>query len=322
MRVFLAGGTGVIGRALLPQLRDAGHEVTAMTRFEERAEKLRGLGVEAVVCDAFDTERVVLAVEAARPEVVVNQLTDIPKAINPRKMAEQFRTNDRLRTEGTRNLMRGATAAGARRLISQSIAWAYAPTEGLWTEEDRLWLEAPEPWGRSVNAVAALEEATLGDGGVEGVVLRYGFFYGPGSAYASDGSTAAMVRKRAFPVVGDGAAVYSYIHVDDAAAATVAALDHGPPGAYNVVDDDPGKVREWLPEYAEALGARAPRRVPRFLARLGAGKFAVYMMTGLQGATNAKAKRELGWQPRYASWRQGFREATAASATARATSLR
>ena len=309
MRVFLAGGTGVIGRALLPQLRDAGHEVTAMTRFEERAEKLRGLGVEAVVCDAFDTDRVVLAVESARPEVVVNQLTDIPKAINPRKMAEQFTTNDRLRTEGTRNLMRGASAAGARRLISQSIAWAYAPTEGLWTEEDRLWLEAPEPWGRSVNAVAALEEATLGGGGVEGVVLRYGFFYGPGSAYASDGSTAAMVRKRAFPVVGDGAAVYSYIHVDDAAGATVAALDHGPPGAYNVVDDDPGKVREWLPEYAEALGARPPRRVPRFLARLGAGKFAVYMMTGLQGATNAKAKRELGWQPRWASWRHGFREA-------------
>ena len=309
MRVFLAGGTGVIGRALLPQLRDAGHEVTAMTRFEERADKLRELGVEAVVCDAFDTDRVVLAVEAARPEVVVNQLTDIPKAINPRKMAEQFTTNDRLRTEGTRNLMRGASAAGARRLISQSIAWAYAPTEGLWTEEDRLWLEAPEPWGRSVNAVAALEEATLGDGGVEGVVLRYGFFYGPGSAYASDGSTAAMVRKRAFPVVGGGTAVYSYIHVDDAAGATVAALDHGPPGAYNVVDDDPGKVREWLPEYAEALGARPPRRVPRFLARLGAGKFAVYMMTGLQGATNAKAKRELGWQPRWASWRHGFREA-------------
>ena len=309
MRVFLAGGTGVIGRALLPQLRDAGHEVTAMTRFEERADKLRELGVEAVVCDAFDTDRVVLAVESARPEVVVNQLTDIPKAINPRKMAEQFTTNDRLRTEGTRNLMRGASAAGARRLISQSIAWAYAPTEGLWTEEDRLWLEAPEPWGRSVNAVAALEEATLGDGGVEGVVLRYGFFYGPGSAYASDGSTAAMVRKRAFPVVGDGTAVYSYIHVDDAAGATVAALDHGPPGAYNVVDDDPGKVREWLPEYAEALGARPPRRVPRFLARLGAGKFAVYMMTGLQGATNAKAKRELGWQPRWASWRHGFREA-------------
>ena len=309
MRVFLAGGTGVIGRALVPQLRDAGHEVTAMTRFEERADKLRELGVEAVVCDAFDTERVVLAVEAARPEVVVNQLTDIPKAINPRKMAEQFTTNDRLRTEGTRNLMRGASAAGARRLISQSIAWAYAPTEGLWTEEDRLWLEAPEPWGRSVNAVAALEEATLGADGVEGVVLRYGFFYGPGSAYASDGSTAAMVRKRAFPVVGGGTAVYSYIHVDDAAGATVAALDHGPPGAYNVVDDDPGKVREWLPEYAEALGARPPRRVPRFLARLGAGKFAVYMMTGLQGATNAKAKRELGWQPRWASWRHGFREA-------------
>jgi nucleoside-diphosphate-sugar epimerase len=309
MHVFLAGGTGVIGRALVPLLRDAGHEVTAMTRFESRAEKLRAHGVGAVVCDAFDADGVARAVDAARPAVVVNQLTDIPKAINPRKMSDQFTTNDRLRTEGTRNLMRAAESAGARRLISQSIAWAYAPSEGLWTEDDRLWLEAPEPWGRSVNAVAALEETTLGSDSVEGVVLRYGFFYGPGSAYATDGSTAAMVRKRAFPVVGDGTAVYSYVHVDDAASATVAALDRGTPGAYNVVDDDPGKVREWLPEYAEALGARPPRRVPRLLARLAAGKFGVYMMTGLQGATNTKAKRELGWQPRWASWRHGFREA-------------
>ena len=309
MRVFLAGGTGVIGRALVPQLRDAGHEVTAMTRYESRAERLREHGVEAVVCDAFETENVARVVAAARPDVVVNQLTDIPDAINPRKMAEQFETNDRLRTEGTRNLMRAAEAAGARRLISQSIAWAYAPTEGLWSEDDRLWAEAPEPWGRSVGAVGALEEATLGSEKVEGVVLRYGLFYGAGTAFASDGSTAGMVRKRAFPVVGRGTAVYSFIHVDDAASATVAALDHGGPGAYNVTDDDPAVMREWLPQYAEAIGARPPRRVPRFIARLAAGKFGLYMSTGLQGATNARAKRELGWQPRWASWRDGFREA-------------
>jgi nucleoside-diphosphate-sugar epimerase len=309
MRVFLAGGTGVIGRALVPQLREAGHEVTAMTRFESRAEALRAQGVEAVVCDAFDATGVARAVESARVEVVVNQLTDIPDAINPRKMAEQFETNDRLRTEGTRNLMRAAETAGARRLISQSIAWAYVPGEGLWAEDDPLWADAPEPWGRSVGAVQALEEATLGSDKVEGVVLRYGLFYGSGTAFASDGSTAGMVRRRAFPVVGRGTAVYSFIHVDDAASATVAALDRGGPGAYNVTDDDPAVMSEWLPAYAEAIGARPPRRVPRFIARLAAGKFGLYMSTGLQGATNAKAKRELGWQPRWASWRDGFREA-------------
>jgi nucleoside-diphosphate-sugar epimerase len=309
MRVFLAGGTGVIGRALVPQLREAGHDVTAMTRYESRAEKLRDQGVEPVVCDAFDTDGVARAVAAARANVVVNQLTDIPDAINPRKMAEQFETNDRLRTEGTRNLMQAAEAVGARRVVSQSIAWAYAPTEGLWSEGDRLWDEAPEPWGRSVAAVRALEEATLGSDSVEGVVLRYGLFYGPGTAFARDGSTAAMVRKRAFPVVGRGTAVYSYIQVDDAAGATVAALDHGAPGAYNVVDDDPAMMREWLPKYADALGARPPRRVPRFIVRLAAGKFGLYMSTQLQGAKNEKAKRELGWQPRWTSWRQGFQEA-------------
>jgi nucleoside-diphosphate-sugar epimerase len=309
MRVFLAGGTGVIGRTLVPQLREAGHDVTAMTRFESRAEKLHEQGVDAVVCDAFEADNVARAVADAHPDVVVNQLTDIPAAFNPRKMEEQFATNDRLRTEGTRNLMDAAEAAGARRLISQSIAWAYVPAERLWTEDDPLWTDAPAPWGRSVRAVHALEQATLGSDSVEGVVLRYGLFYGPHTAYAADGSAAAMVRKRAFPVVGHGTAVYSYIHIDDAAGATVAALDRGAPGAYNVVDDDPAMVRDWLPAYADAVGARPPRKVPRFIARLVAGKYGLYMTTQLQGATNTKAKRELGWQPRWASWRQGFQEA-------------
>ncbi len=313
MRVFVAGATGVIGRALLPQLRDAGHEVTGMTRSEERAGGLRELGAEPVVCDAFDAHAVANAVAAARPEVVVNQLTDIPKAINPRRMGEQFETNDRLRRDGTHNLMRAAEAVGARRLVSQSIAFAYvpanAPADRLRSEDDPLFEDAPAPWGRNVAAVRALEEATLGSPSVEGVALRYGYFYGPGSSYAGDGSTAAMVRRRAFPLVGGGSAIYSFIHVDDAAAATVAALDRGSPGIYNVVDDDPAPMREWLPEYAAALEARPPRRVPRFVARLAAGRLAVYMTTELQGATNAKAKRELDWQPRWASWRHGFREA-------------
>jgi nucleoside-diphosphate-sugar epimerase len=306
MRIFVAGATGVIGRSLLPMLRAAGHDVVGMTRSQERAEELRAQGVESAVCDAFDAEGVERAVREARPEVLIHQLTDIPRAIDPRKVEEQFAGNDRLRVEGTRNLAAAAQAAGVRRMISQSIAFAYAPGDTLRTEEDPLFLDGPQTWPRSVEAVESLEHQTLG---IDGVVLRYGYFYGPGTAYAGDGSTAAMVRKRAFPVVGKGSAVYSFIHVDDAASATVAALDRGGPGIYNVVDDDPAPVREWLPEYAAALEAPPPRRVPRLAARLAAGRLAVYMMTGLQGATNAKAKRELGWQPRWSSWREGFREA-------------
>ena len=217
MRVFVAGATGVIGRVLVPMLREAGHDVVGMTRSEERAADLREQGVEAAVCDAFDADGVARAVAAARPEVVVNQLTDIPKVIEPRKMGDQFEMNDRLRTEGTRNLMRAAEAAGARRLVSQSIAFAYAPAGTLRAEDDPLFDDAPPPWGRSVAAVRALERETLGSASVEGVVLRYGYFYGPGTVYAGDGSTAAMVRKRGFPVVGRGTAVYSFIHIDDAA---------------------------------------------------------------------------------------------------------
>jgi nucleoside-diphosphate-sugar epimerase len=308
MRIFVAGATGVIGRRLVPALRAAGHEVVGMTRSEQRAEGLRAQSTEAVVCDAFDADAVERAVVGSRPDVVVNELTDIPKELDPRKMEEQFATNDRLRIEGTRNLLRGARAAGARRVVSQSIAFAYAPGDGLRSEEDPLLADPPPAWKRTVEAVDALERQTLGADGIEGIVLRYGWFYGPGTSYAPDGSTAAMVRKRAFPVVGRGSAVYSFIHVDDAAAATVAALDRGASGTYNVVDDDPAPVREWLPEYAAALGAKPPRKVPRLAARIAAGRLAVYMMTGLQGATNAKAKRELAWQPRNASWRQGFRE--------------
>ena len=309
MRVFVAGATGVLGRRLVPMLRDAGHEVTGMTRSEKRAATLREQGAEVAVCDAFDADGVARAVAAARPEVVVNELTDIPPAINPRRFDDQFATNDRLRREGTANLASAARAAGARRIVSQSFAPAYAPGGGPRTEDDPLHVNAPDPWGRTVKAVAELERVTLETDGLEGVVLRYGFFYGPDTVYAGDGSTAAMVRRGAFPIAGGGGAVYSFIHVDDAASATVAALDRGGPGVYNVVDDEPAPLRDWLPEYAAALEARPPRRVPRFLARLAAGSVGVHMMTGLEGATNERAKRELGWQPYWASWRQGFREA-------------
>ena len=310
MRVFLAGATGVIGRRLLPMLLEAGHEVTAMTRNAEKSAGLREAGATPVVCDAFDAVGLRAAVEAARPEAVLHELTDLPPNLDPRKMEEQAAGNDRIRTEGTRNLMAAAAAAGARRVIAQSIAFAYPPTgSGLKTEDDPLWDEAPWPWSRSVEALRELEGTVTGTEGIEGLVLRYGFFYGPGSSYASDGYAAGEVRRRRFPIVGKGTGVFSYVHIDDAAAATVAAVERGSPGIYNVVDDEPAPMRDWVPAYAEAIGAKPPRRVPKWLARLVAGRYTAGMGTQLRGASNAKAKAELGWQPRYPSWRQGFKEA-------------
>ena len=310
MRVFLAGATGVIGRRLLPRLLEAGHDVIAMTRRAERAAALREAGAAPAVCDVFDAEELRAAVERARPEVVVHELTDLPPALDPRKMEEQAAGNDRIRTEGTRNLVAAAVAAGAQRLVAQSIAFAYAPMgEGLKREDDPLWDDAPWPWSRSVAALREVDDAVTGTDGIDGLVLRYGFFYGPGTAYAPGGFFDREVRRRRFPVVGKGSGVFSFVHVDDAADATVAAVARGAPGIYNVVDDEPAPLREWLPVYADALGAKRPRRVPRFLARLVAGEYTVALATELRGASNERAKAELGWAPRYSSWRQGFREA-------------
>jgi nucleoside-diphosphate-sugar epimerase len=310
MKVFLAGATGVIGRRLLPQLLHDGHEVTAMTRREERAQSLREAGATPAVCDVFDAGAVRAAVVAARPEVVLHELTDLPPNVDPRKMEEQLAGNDRIRVEGTRNLVDAAVAAGARRVVAQSIAFAYPPTgSGLKTEEDPLWDDVAWPFKRSVDALHALEDAVTRTQGIEGVALRYGFFYGPGSSYARGGYWADQVARRRFPIVGQGSGVFSYIHVDDAASATVAAMDRGAPGIYNIVDDEPAPLREWLPAYADALGAKPPRRVPKWLARLLAGSYTTGMATSLRGVSNAKAKAELGWQPRWASWRQGFKEA-------------
>ncbi len=309
MRVFVAGATGVIGRRLVPMLVESGHEVTGMTRTPRKADALKEAGAKPVVCDVFDKTKLRELVRAESPEVVVHELTDLPPAIDPRKMKEQAAGNDRIRVEGTTNLMAAAVAANARRMVAQSISFAYQPTgTGLKDEEEPLFHEAPPPWSRSVHALEELERAVTGTLGVEGLVLRYGFFYGPGSSYASDGYWAGEVRRRRFPIVGKGGGVFSFIHVDDAAAATVAAVEGGWPGVYNVVDDDPAPLREWLPAYAEAVGARKPFRVPRFLARILAGEYTTQMATELRGASNARAKRELGWTPRYSSWRQGFRE--------------
>jgi nucleoside-diphosphate-sugar epimerase len=295
VKVLVAGGTGAVGRPLIRQLEEAGHEAVAASRSSKQAPM-----------DALDSASVSQAVGAAQPEVIVNQLTSIPDPINPRKMQQQFEPTNRLRRQGTANLMEAAKEHGVRRVISQSIAFAYAPTDGgAWSEEDRLMTEA----GEIFQAVEDLERQTLGADGVEGIVLRYGFFYGPGTTYAPGGGTAEAVRKRQFPIIGKGTGVFNYIHVEDAAGATVAALDRGAPGIYNVVDDEHAPLNESLPALAEALGAKPPRRVPKFIGRLAAGKMIVTYATELQPASNKKAKRELGWEPRYPSWRQGFREA-------------
>jgi 2-alkyl-3-oxoalkanoate reductase len=307
MRVFVAGATGVIGRPLVAALLAAGHEVTGMTRSRAAAEQLASKGAEPVVSDAYDAEAVREAVVKAEPQVVVHQLTALPRAIDPRRIGEQLADNDRLRVQGTRNLLRAAVLAGAGRLVAQSIAFAYAPVGGPVKGEDApLWLDAFEPWRRSVRAIADLEHQVTTTPGIEGVVLRYGNLYGPATAYAADGAVADLVRARRYPIAGKGAGVYSFVHLDDAVAATVAALD-AQPVIYNVVDDEPAPLSEWLPAYAQALAAPPPRRVPVWLARLMAGRYGAHLMTEQRGASNAKAKQTLGWAPTYPSWRTGFR---------------
>jgi 2-alkyl-3-oxoalkanoate reductase len=309
MRVFVAGASGAIGRPLVAHLVAAGHEVTGTTRSEERAEAIRAAGARAVVCDALDVAALHSAVTEAAPEVVVHQLTALPHRFDPRDKDIYAPTN-RLRTEGTGTLLEAARAAGARRMVCQSIAFAYAPgpQPEVKDEEAPLAFGAPPPFGDGIRALDEMERAVVGAEGLEGVVLRYGWFYGPGTYYADDGSMAEDVGRRRFPVIGKGTGLFSFIHVDDAASATVAAVERGGPGIYNVVDDDPAPQREWLPVYAGAIGAKKPLRVPVWIARLVVGKIAT--VSNVQpGASNAKAKRELGWEPRWPSWRQGFREA-------------
>jgi nucleoside-diphosphate-sugar epimerase len=308
MKVFVAGASGAIGRPLVRRLTAAGHEVTGTTRREERAAEIREAGAGAVVCDVLDAEALGGAVRAAEPEVVVNQLTSLPEKYNPRTI--DYGPTNRVRGEGGANLMEAALAVGARRYVTQSIAFLYAPEGSLLKDEEgRPFEEAPPPFDEGVSAVLDHEREVLGTEGIEGVVLRYGQFYGAGTYYDHGGGIEREVAKRRLPVIGPGTGISSFIHVDDAASATVAALDRGSPGIYNVSDDEPAALREWLPVYAEAAGAKRPRRVPVWLARLVGGPMAVEFGVNMRGASNEKAKRELDWKPRYASWRQGFPEA-------------
>ncbi len=297
----------MMGHQLVPRLAEAGHEVFAMTRKESDRSKAAELGAVPVIADALDRAAVEAAVRQAAPEVVVHQLTAIG-SVDPRHMESSCAATNRLRREGTDNLLAAARAVGARRFVAQSNGgFTYARTGGpVKNEQDPL---DPAP-GRSMAAMIAaiehLENAVLGADWTEGIVLRYGAFYGPGTSMAPGSEQFDLIRKRKFPVVGDGGGVWSFVHISDAADATVAAVENGGRGVYNIVDDDPAPVAEWLPEMAAMLGAKKPLRVPRFIGRLAAGPAGVVLMTELRGASNTKAKRELGWQPTHSSWRQGI----------------
>jgi nucleoside-diphosphate-sugar epimerase len=315
MKVFVAGATGVLGRELVPQLVARGHEVVGMTSTASKQDGLRALGARPVVADALDPDAVARAVASAEPEVIVHQLTALSGEMSARDMRHPERSfavtmTNRLRTEATDHLLAAGRAVGARRVVAQSFAaFRFARTGGpVQTEADPLDPDPPAALRTSQAGYLYLEQAVTTIEWGEGLVLRYGGFYGPGTgiSLARDAVMAAPIRKRRFPIVGGGGGVWSYVHIEDAAAATAAAVEHGQPGIYNIVDDDPAPVREWLPVLASALGAKPPRRVPRWLGRLAAGEMATVMMTDVRGASNAKAKRELGWKPRYASWRQGF----------------
>ena len=308
MRVFVAGATGAIGRQLVPRLVAAGHEVTGMTRSESKQRMIRELGAAPVVVDALDREQVADAVGSARPEVIVHQLTAIPATLDLRHFDRDFALTNRLRTEGTDHLLSAARAIGVGRFVAQSYgAWPYARTGGpVKREEDPLDPTPARSMRESLAAIRHLETAVLGADWTDGIVLRYGAFYGPATSMAPGTEQVELVRRRKFPLVGDGGGVWSFIHVADAAEATVAAIEHGSRGVYNVVDDDPALVAEWLPALAQELGAKKPVRVPRFIGRLFAGEAGVVMMTEIRGASNAKAKRELAWHPAHTSWRQGF----------------
>jgi nucleoside-diphosphate-sugar epimerase len=311
MKVFVAGATGALGKQLVPMLVANGHDVVGMTRTEAKRDQLRSVGAEPVVADALDADAVGRAVGEAEPDVIVHQLTAIPPVINMRRFDREFELTNRLRTEGTDHLLSAGHAAGVKRFVIQSNAGLYARTGGAIKREDAPLDDQPPPaMRRGLAAIRHLEAAVTGAHWTEGVVLRYGWFYGPGTGIAVDplGSQVEMIRKRQFPIVGAGTGIWSFVHIEDAATATVTAVEGGPGGIYNIVDDEPAAVSEFLPMLAAAVGAKRPRRVPGWVGRLAAGEWAVTTMTAIRGASNDKAKRELGWTLRYPSWRQGFAE--------------
>jgi len=307
MKVFLAGATGALGRRLVPLLVARGHEVVGMTRTASKATLLRELGAEPVVADGLDRAAVVEAVVRAEPEVVIHEMTSLAALRNMRRWDHEFALTNRLRTDGLDHLLEGARTSGARRFVAQGYANLCERTGGpVKTEDDPLDPHPPNTMARTLAALRHVETAVLAADDIEGVVLRYAGFYGP--AHEMPGMVEAVRRGR-MPIIGDGGGVWSFLHLDDAATATVLALEPAAQGIYNVADDEPAKLSVWLPELARVLGGPAPRHVPVWLGRLAAGAAGVSLFTQVRGASNAKAKRELGWEPRWSSWRDGFRAA-------------
>lgn len=303
MRVFVAGATGAIGRQLVPQLVEAGHDVTATTRSGAKVDHLWNLGAHPVVVDGLDAAAVGEAVAHAEPDAIIHQMTSLAGGQDLRRFDKTFATTNQLRTAGTDNLLAAARAAGVRRFVAQSFTgWPNERTGGpVKTEEDPLDPNPPKNQRQTLAAIEYVERAVT-EAPLEGVVLRYGAFYGPGASE----EMVELIRKRKMPVIGDGAGIWSFIHIADAASAAVAALEHGR-GIYNIVDDDPAPTSVVLPTLAEIVGAKPPMHVPVWLGRLAAGEVPVVWMTQMRGSSNAKAKRELGWAPKWSSWRDGFR---------------
>ncbi len=308
MKIFIAGATGAVGKRLVPLLDANGHEVVGTTRSPGRVSDLRALGAEPVVLDVLDAEAVGRAVSEAGPDVVVHQATALSGLTGMRNLDEAFEETNRLRTTGTDNLLAAAKAAGAGKFVAQSFAgWPYAK-EGSAVKDEAAPLDPspPESAAQTMAAIRHLEDTVVSAKPIEGIALRYGGFYGPGTSLFEDGEHVEAIRKRKFPVVGSGAGMWSFVHIDDVASATLAAIERGRRGVYNIVDDEPAATTEWLPYLAKVLGAKPPRHVPEWLGRLVAGEQLVSMMTEGRGASNAKAKRELSWNLIYPTWREGF----------------
>jgi nucleoside-diphosphate-sugar epimerase len=308
MKVFVTGGTGAIGKFLLPLLVENKHEVIALTRSSAKATKLDDIGVTPVIADPLDKQALTAAVRRAEPEVIIHQLTALSSAGNFRKLDQEFALTNRFRTEVTETLLAAARTIGTRRLIAQSYCgWPYAKKGGpVKTEEDPLDPKPPESFVKTLAAIRSLEDKLRSTTFLEGIALRYGNFYGPGTAIGKGGVVVKMVKQRRLPIIGGGGGIWSFIHVMDAARATIAAMSRGAAGVYNIADDEPAKVATWLPVLAKEVGASPPYKIPHWLGELMVGKAGVSMMTQIRGCSNAKAKRELNWTPIYPSWRIGF----------------
>ncbi|HLJ02468.1 MAG TPA: NAD(P)-dependent oxidoreductase [Solirubrobacteraceae bacterium] len=310
MKVLVAGAGGAIGIPLIQRLVAEGHEVVGMTRSPERGRAIRGSGAQSVLCDVLYARQLTDTVARIAPDAIIHELTALPDRYDPKRLAEQLAPTNRLRREGTAHLIAAASEAGVSRLVAQSVAFAYAPTGGwIKDEEAPLHLDARPPQDEVVAAVADLERQVLD---VSGVVLRYGYFYGPGTQFGGRGAYAEMARRRMLPIVPDAEGHWSFIHVRDAADATARALQHGDSGVYNVVDDEPAPAREWIPGYATAVGAGRPLKLPEFIGVRLLGSVAVSAMKEQRGASNAKARAHLDWSPEHGSWRTGFRQAIVA----------